>query len=264
MSFDNVSGWRVSTRLLVLALLLMPAAGSIQARELKVVFSSYTPPYVFQGGNEARPGILVDIVQQAFAGTDYTIKPVFLPLGRGFKLLEEKKIDVISISRRRLGVKAFYSDYSIAYHNFAIGLESRRMPIEQVSDLKGRSIIAFQKADVYLGDEFKAAIAGNPDYIEMANQENQVHMLLKGRIDIAVMDRSIFEFYRNKLVNEGQVSPDVKAHFYNLFEPSRYRAAFADEQVRDQFNRGLKRLREAGGYEAIYDKYLRDYFVFRH
>lgn len=247
--------------LLLLGIALMPL-GMAQAQELKVIFSSYTPPYVFQTEDTTRPGILIEIVQQAMADNGYSVKPVFLPLGRGFQLLEEKKVDAISISTEALGLKAFYSDYSIEYHNFAIGLESRPLPINEIADLKGLKIIAFQKADTYLGDEFNAAVKGNPDYIEMANQENQVHMLLKGRIDIAVMDRSIFQYYRNKLVSEGKVPETVRYRFYELFKPSRYRAAFADEKVRDVFNAGLKRMRESGAYEATYRKYLNDSFLY--
>ena len=242
-----------------------------EARELKIIFSSYTPPYVFQDGvNEPhqsgtgeKPGILVELVQQAFAGTDYTVKPVFLPLGRGFKLLEEGKVDGISISTLELALDAHYSDFSIEYHNFAIGLEERGLQVKSVEDLKGKSVIAFQKADTYLGDAFAAAVKENPDYIEMANQENQVHMLLLGRTDLAVMDRSIFMYYRNKLIKEGKLSPDSNYRLYDLFEPSRYRAAFYDESVRDAFNSGLRRLRESGEYEAIYKKYIYDFYVYR-
>ncbi len=241
----------------------MTCVTTLQAGELKVVFSSYTPPYVFQASESEAPGILVEIVQQAFAGTEYTIEPVFLPLGRGFKLLEEGKVDGLSISTVDLNLKAHYSDISIEYHNFAIGLEGVAQQIDAIDDLKGKSIIAFQKADTYLGDAFAAAVSGNPDYIEMANQENQVHMLLKGRIDLAIMDRSIFMYYRNKLIREGKVEAEANYRLYDLFAPSRYRAAFHDEKVRDLFNRGLQRLRESGQYEAIYTKYIHDFYVYR-
>ena len=228
-----------------------------------MVFASYTPPYVFQPPIADKPGILVEIVQQALADSGHTVKPVFLPLGRGFQLLEEKRVDAITISTPSLGLNAYYSDICIEYHNFAIGLENHPFPIEHISDLHGLSIIAFQKANIYLGKEFANAVADNPRYVELANQENQVHMLLKGRIDLAVMDQSIFQFYRSKLLSEGEASSDVQVRFYELFEPSRYRVAFADEDVRDSFNEGLKRLRDSGDYQAIYDKYTRDYFVYR-
>lgn len=235
----------------------------VQARELKIVFASYTPPYVFQSPIDNRPGILVEIVQQALAEAGHTIEPLFLPLGRGFQLLEEKRVDAITISKNTLGLDAHYSDYCIEYHNFAIGLESRPFPIERIPDLRGLSIVAFQKADVYLGEAFAKTVADNPQYVEMANQENQVHMLLKGRIDLAIMDRSIFQFYQNKLVSEGEVSGDVRVRFYDLFEPSRYRGAFADREIRDSFNQGLRKLRESGAYQAIYTKYIHDFFVYR-
>ncbi len=247
----------------IVFLLSVLSSAVVQARELKIIFSSYTPPYVFQAETTDKPGILVEIFQQAFAGTDYTVKPVFLPLGRGFKLLEEKRVDALSISTTNLGLKAYYSDYCIEYHNYAIGLVSRPHSIKHIADLKGLSIIAFQKADTYLGKEFNETVTGNPNYVEMANQENQVHMLLKGRIDIAVMDRSIFQYYRNKLINEGMVHKDAEYQLYDLFNPSRYRAAFADEKVRDRFNEGLKRLHASGAYQAIYSKYIHDFFVYR-
>lgn len=242
-----------------------------QSRELKIIFSSYTPPYVFQGELNERfqaevseqPGILVEIVQRAFAGSGYMVKPVFLPLGRGFKLLEEGKVDGISISMHKLELDAYYSDFSIEYHNFAIGLEKSDLQINSMEELQEKSIIAFQKADTYLGEAFASAVKGNPNYIEMANQENQVHMLLLGRTDLAVMDRSIFMYYRNKLIKEGKLSPEVNYRLYDIFEPSRYRAAFSDETVRDTFNLGLKRLRESGEYEAIYKKYIHDFYVYR-
>lgn len=249
-----------SPLLLTLLVLLSVQA---QGRELKMVFASYTPPYVFQSPVDNRPGILVEIVQQALADAGHTVKPLFLPLGRGFQLLEEKRVDGITISKRALGLEAHYSDFCIEYQNFAIGLHNRPLPIKGISDLRGLSIIAFQKADVYLGKEFANAVADNPHYVEMANQENQVHMLLKGRIDLAVMDRSIFQFYRNKLISEGEVSREVGVHFYDLFEPSRYRGAFADKEIRDSFNQGLKKLRESGAYQAIYTKYIHDFFVYR-
>ena len=238
-------------------------AVAAEARDLKVIFSSYTPPYVFQASEETGPGILVEIFQRAFAGSDYSLKPVFLPLGRGFKLLEEGKVDGLSISTVDLNLKAHYSDISIEYHNFAIGLAQRELQINKVEDLKGKSLIAFQKADTYLGAPFAAAVKGNPNYIEIANQENQVHMLLLGRTDLAVMDRSIFMYYRNKLIKEGKIAPEVDYRLYDLFEPSRYRAAFYDEAVRDAFNSGLRRLRDSGEYEAIYTKYIHDFYVYR-
>ena len=40
-----------------------------------------------------------------------------------------------------------------------------------------------------------------------------------------------------------------------MFTPSHYPLIFADKDVRDAFNRGLKRLRESGQYEAIIAKY---------
>jgi polar amino acid transport system substrate-binding protein len=47
---------------------------------------------------------------------------------------------------------------------------------------------------------------------------------------------------------------------FNLFAPSRYRTAFVDPQVRDDFEAGLEVIRESGRYEAIYRHYTEKYF----
>ncbi len=85
-------------------------------------------------------------------------------------------------------------------------------------------------------------------------------MLLSGRTDVAIMNKSIFRFYKNKLISEGKVSAKVAVVLDNLFEPTRYRTAFIDHHIRDAFNQGLKILRESGRYDEIYENYIDKYF----
>ncbi|MGC2856063.1 substrate-binding periplasmic protein [Novispirillum sp. DQ9] len=243
---------RVAAVLCLLSLLSAPS----HARELRVIFSSHTPPYVFETGD----GIVVDIVKAALEPAGYTVVPVYVPIGRGFEMFVEGRVDGTAIIRENSGLAANYSEDFMQYHNFAFTLKDRNLRLGSLNDLKGKTVVAFQNAAKYLGEDFGDAVANNPSYKEIANQETQVLMLLLGRIDVAVMDEGIFRFYREKLISEGRVPDTAGYEAFDLFEPTPYKTAFVDPVVRDHFNRGLEEIRRSGVYEVIFQKYVERYF----
>jgi polar amino acid transport system substrate-binding protein len=97
-------------------------------------------------------------------------------------------------------------------------------------------------------------------YSEIADQKLQVYKLLMGRTDFIVMDKSIFEYYKNELVYEKRVPKGIKINFFNFLKPTKLRTAFKDKKIRDDFDLGLKHLRKTGQYNAIYKKYSKKYF----
>ncbi len=246
----------VSFRNMLVFICLAIMSGKALARDVQIIFYQYTPPYVFELGN----GINVDIVRASLEPYGYHVVPVFVAMGRGFELFAEKRLDGITVIREDSGISANYSKAYIQYHNHAFALKSRHMGIRGIADLKGKAIIAFQNAHKFLGADFAQAVAGNPDYKEMANQETQVQMLLLGRTDVAVMDESIFRFYREKLISEGKVPRSTEYEAFSLFPASSYKAAFVDARMRDDFNRGLAAIKRSGQYDAIYRKYVEQYF----
>ncbi len=243
-------------QLILLALLAGPWGTAISA-ELKVVFSQYTPPYVLEKGD----GIVVDIVRAALEPAGYKIDPVFAPMGRGLDLYAKKRVDGITTIRESSRLSTNYSDAFIQYHNRVFSLAESGYAIKTMADIKDRSIIAFQDAHKYLGNEFSNAVAGNRRYQEMANQEKQTLALLLGKADLIVMDESVFHYYREKLIAEEKVARSVEVSHFSLFPPTPYKAAFSDPKVRDDFNLGLDAIRRNGRYQAIYKKYIDEYFV---
>lgn len=248
-------------RYVVLGLSLLLTSLSLQAQpskqNLKIIFSQYTPPYVFENNT----GIVVEIVREALKPSGYGIEPVYVPIGRGFELFAEKRVDGTVIIRENSGLLANYSDDFMQYHNRAFALSSRQYQLANLTDLKGKTIIAFQNAHKYLGEAFGKSVADNPNYKEIANQETQTLMLLLGRIDVDIMDESIFKFYREKLIAEGKVAATVNYDAFSLFPPTPYKTAFTDPAVRDAFNQELAKMRKDGRYEAIYRKYIDQYFA---
>ena len=135
----------------------LAVAGPVRAAELKIIFTKYTPPYVFEDGT----GIVVDIVRTALETSGHKVKPVYVPIDRGFKMFAERQADGTTIIQESSGLKAEYSEHFMQYHNFAFALKSRNLSIRSVADLKGKSVVAFQNAGKYLGEEFGRAVAGN-------------------------------------------------------------------------------------------------------
>ena len=226
------------------------------AQDLKIIFTKYTPPYVFE--NET--GIVVDIVGTALASSGYKIKPVYVAIGRGFKMFSDKQVDGTSIIQENSGLQAYYSHDFMQYHNRAFALKSRNFDIKSVADLRGKSIISFQNASKSLGEGFRQAVTPNSKYKEMAQQEAQVQVLLLGRTDIVVMDESIFRYFRQKLIAEGKVDKSQEYVSFEIFPPTPFKAAFNDPQIRDAFNKEVAAMRKDGRYEAIYRKYNGQYF----
>ena len=248
---------RIIRYLLLICLSLV--SSQLFARELKIIFSQYTPPYVFENDT----GVIVDIVRTAFESSGYTVKPVYVPMGRGFKLFSEKQADGATIIQESSGVKAHYSNVFMQYHNRAYALKARKLAIHSLGDLKDKSVVAFQSADKFLGEEFGRLAASNPNYKEMAQQDAQTQMLLLGRIDIAVMEEYIFRYYREKLISEGKADRSQKYEVFDIFPPTPYKAAFHETKIRDDFNKGIAAMRKDGRYDAIYRKYIEQYSVIK-
>lgn len=238
--------------LLCLALTTAPAV----ARDVKIIFMQYTPPYVFEDGR----GIIVDLVRQALEPAGHRLVPVYAPITRGLDLFAEKHIDGIAVIQQSSGLAANYTAAYTSYHNYVFALKSRKFSVRTLDDLKDKVVIGFQNSHKYLGEAYGRAVAANPKYKELPDQETQTLMLLLGRIDLAVMDESIFRFYRNKLVAEGKAPATAEVQAFDLFPATPYGAAFGDPALRDEFDRGMAALRKNGGYDAIYRKYVGQHF----
>lgn len=240
-----------------IVIIILSLFATLDAKELNVVFSYSTPPYVFKDGS----GIVASIVEESLAYKKHTLKPVFVNIGRSFEMFKHGYVDATSIIKKTSGLEAYYSDYFMQYHNAAFALKSKHYNIGKIEDLSDYNFIAFQNACKYLGETFeKVTIKADKKYSEVADQKQQVYMLLKDRIDIIVMDRHIFQFYKNELISEGKIEKNIQTTLYELFEPTQYRTAFKDEKLRDDFNEGVKYLKSSGRYEQIYNEYSNKYF----
>lgn len=236
----------------VLATALSLAAGSAQAAEVVMAVGRSLPPYVIA---EEWKGLEYDVVREALAFEGHTVKPRLMAFARVVKEMEAGLTDAAMTMRPDSGVAACYSDVHVTYRNYAISLASRNLSISSVADLAGKSVVAFQNAALYLGADYKAAIAGNPNYREEAKQVVQPLLLFSGRTDFVIADRFIFGWFSADPDVGGKVDTHQQVRLHPIFPPTDYHVAFRDKALCESFNRGLKHLRDNGEYAKITQRY---------
>jgi polar amino acid transport system substrate-binding protein len=232
------------------------SVSDVSTPPLVIGVSFAIPPYVIKDIDQ---GIELEILQEAFSVTGKRIRIEYLPLARTFTLLGAGKIDgVINIKKGMLD-NVFYSDNVITFQNCAISLAKKNYPDDMdLSFLRDKSVIAFQRAPTILGEAFAAVVAGNDRYEEVAQQDRQVFRLFLERdADLIIMERQIFNYYRKKAMKDRTVGQKAAqpVTFHYLFLPTDYRFAFKDKTVRDAFNLGLKTIRDNKTYSRIVKKY---------
>ena len=160
-------------------------------------------------------------------------------------------VDAALTVSEAFGLNACLSDVVIRYQNYAITLKRSSLIINNLSDLAGKKIVAFQNTKKYLGSDFAVAIK-KAHYSEVHKQTHQVNRLYLGRDDVVIADKNIFLYYKSKIQKFDTGAPLV---FHSIFPSSPYRVAFRDPQTCKDFNSGLKKLKESGRYDKIMARY---------
>jgi len=227
-----------------------------RADEILMAFSHDIPPYIFEKQNN---GIEIDVIAAALAYKGHTLKPLYFPLGR-IPFAFTKKLVNAAMGDMGVDLKSqsgFYADPAVIYNNVFITLKSKAISIEKPSDLNQLTVVSFQGAERRYPKWLKKVKAENRFY-GISDQLTQVKLLSFGRYDVVLSDRYIFNYFvkQMKLKNEIKV-PEFVEHKFTTSNPKDYRPVFRDKNIRDDFNMGLKILKETGDIKKIYDKYMK-------
>ena len=228
----------------------------LYADTLRVGFGANRPPYVM---SETHRGIEIDIVSHVLRELGYQVDPVYLTPKELHLNIAENKLDISTNLREKYDFKnLYYSAPYIQYNNVAVSKVSRVKTIRSIAGLAGYRIAAWQLARIDLGPDFKAvANQLGPYYYEHHNQKEQSRDFWNDKIDILIIDRAIFSWMKKTLSNE--VNTEAPVDMAAIFsEPTEYSVGFRDRSLRDDFNKGLSRLRRSGGYQEIINHYLVD------
>jgi len=250
-------------RKILFGLLLTMAAISAIAEDkqtLHIGISFSIPPWIFQ---EQNSGIELDILRAALEER-YLVQPHYLSFALAYQRFDVNQLDGVINAKAGVAKHGYLTDPVVTFQNIAISLNKKNFPKDiSIADLVNKKVVAFQKASTLLGSKFGAMMRKNTHYQEVANQTIQLNLLFIREVDFIIMDKSIFGYFWHEaqLSNPNDLSSEQLARFkqpvrfHPMFSPSHYPFIFADENVRDVFNSGLKRLRENGQYDDIIARY---------
>ncbi len=233
-----------------IALLWLGLIHPAMAQELKLGLFPMSP-YVIQ---ESGTGIEPEVIRAALPPSVKT-KLVYLPFSRLIASFTDGTVDAISPVTESANLPgAFYSNVHITYQNVAFSLKSRGLNIKSIADLGKLRVIGFQKATLYLGNDFAAMAKSNPKYDELPSLENMIRMLYSGRADVVIFDLVIFKDLRSK-IKDVDVSQEFA--YAELFPINEYKVAFKSKETADAFNAGLAKLKSSGKYASIISHYTK-------
>mgnify|MGYP001111701917 CR=1 FL=1 len=230
------------------------SSATLATQELRIGVGNFPPFFV----ESKQSGIFIEITNAIFEHfPQYKVKYVFMS---NHRLLHEinagKIIDVACNIFPASQVKAFISAPVFRYRDVAVTRKSANLIIEDVADLAGLSIAAYQGAKELLGEEFREVALANDDYSEHAHPSETTNLLVSGNKDVRVGDINIFwHDLKNKHHRKG-VKTDVKDYQVHYIWPDIYsHMAFVDESLRDAVNEVVSQLNKDGVFESIYQKY---------
>jgi polar amino acid transport system substrate-binding protein len=138
-------------------------------------------------------------------------------------------------------------------------LKSRKISIQKPSDLDTLRVASFQGAEKRY-PKWLTKVQEEKRFYGISDQLTQVKLLHFERYDVVLSDRYIFQYHVKKmmLMNVLEVH-DVDEHHFITVNPNDYRPVFRDKKIRDDFNLGLKKIKESGKFQKTYENYI-DYY----
>lgn len=208
--------------------------------------SNSIAPYFFANKSQ---GVQYELLVTALELSDIAMTElVHAPNLRAQRLVSTKRIDcMINTPEHVEGM--FYTQSLIEYQNSVFYLTKNKLNIHKIEDLKSISMLGFQNAAKYLGEEFSEISVQNPLYSEISNQKSQVVMLFNGHIQSVVLERRIFEYYRHLLQKKLDTSQAVTE--VALFAPAERKIACHDKHTAAVLDQAITTLKQSYHYQEI-------------
>ncbi|WP_200953812.1 MULTISPECIES: ABC transporter substrate-binding protein [unclassified Duganella] len=225
------------------------------ATEVSMAFGEKIPPFCFP---ETDSGIELDVMREALALRGHVLKPRYYSFARIPIAFKAGEVDaaMTDLGEDMTAWGAFYGNPAVLYDNVFITLKERHLAISRPEDLQGLTVISFAGAARRYPD-WLDAVRKAGHYYEQNDQALQVLTLDRGRYDVVLSDRNIFRYFTLQLkLNKSFKPKPVTEHAFARLNPMDYRPVFRDSGIRDDFNAGLKYLKDSGRFQAIYSKYL--------
>ena len=223
----------------------------VQINTLELVTGLAKPPFILENQQQ---GLQLDLIREAFASENIKVHFNAMPLGRNITGFRRMNADgIITLPPSYEHPSLFMSKPYISYENVAISLSEDYFNIEKISDLSDKSIIAFQSAKKFLGDEYESAVAYSMDYREVPDQMKQIELLFLRRTEVIILDINIFKYFI-KTHSSPLFNKPFTLHY--IFNERPYSVGFKSKELKDTFDKAIQTMKENGSYQIVLDNYL--------
>lgn len=228
----------------VLAIVLEP---SLMAKTVLIgVHESY--PWSFAEGNTIK-GAEVDFIAAALNQKGVSFKFEISGYDRLLDRIGKKQLDFASPIPDELIQKfggAKTDDYMF-YTDIAMTLKGKK--ISTYKNLHGMRIVSYQQAKNFLGKDFQNALKMAKSYKELAERDGQIRMLKSKRVDVVVGEKQILLGLAKKYKIRDKVEVGLVLKKWNI------QGLVFDKKLLNDFNEGLKKIKQDGTYDAIVRKW---------
>ncbi len=239
----------------ILVMLFLSSYSSAQD-SIHFGFGYEKAPYVI---GRTEKGLEIDIARAALATQHYKLTLEHFDNHNLTSALKMDRVQAIATvrdpERQFCEVKHF-----ISFQEVAISLASEHLSINNISQLQGKPIVAYEGAWQALGNHYAALFKPNsPDrvqehYFESRSQASQNAMFWAGRAKIIIEDKAIFSWYRHQLKDKYNTNRAIVVH--NIFQESTpYSVFFKSPKLCAVFNKGLSVIKKEGQYQRLYEQY---------
>ncbi len=200
-------------------------------------------PWAFYETDKGATGIDVEIIRRALTRMNYQAEFYVLTYKRLIKDFNDGKYDIASPAAFDAKNGYFRLPY-LPFMDVAITSANSPLEITSIEQLENKRIVAYQHATSVLGPIFKTAVA-NASYIEMADRKVQLKLLAFDRSDVVIGERRLLEYINQRYY------PDHPIKVHAIFPPKSYGAVFKDQQLQQQFDNEINKMRADGEYQEI-------------
>lgn len=245
--------FRVLLHILIMLLLAFPSF-LLAKQELRIGVGNF-PPFFIEA---EQTGLFLDITKEIFKQLpEYDIKFIFMSNNR---LLHEinngTHIDVACNIFENSQLNGHLSEAVFRYTDVAVSKKERQLEINEVRDLQGYSIAAYQGAKDLLGTKYKQMALDNAHYSEHSHPKDTTYLMASGKKDIRLGDIHIFwHDLKNKNYKNETLMSKADFTIHRLWPDVYSHMAFKDIELRNTVNKVIKQLKQDGIIESIYAQY---------
>jgi polar amino acid transport system substrate-binding protein len=234
--------------------------GSAVCSPLRVAFNSDKPPFAFIDASGKPAGTEIDILGTALERLGHQLVPVAVSKARLEVTVRAGQADIGLSVQGKDGDGLYYSDYFSKFENVAVSRKADKVSLRHLGDLDKYRFVIWQGAWNDLGPDFAARYKPNAqgqfptNYVQSSSQEIQSRAFWNKRVEVIVVDRAIFAWYRRQLA--ASVKTDEELVFHDIFDSTtNYGAVFSDKALRDRVNGVLRAMHDDGSIRQILARY---------